>query len=745
MEDGQKFGGGGNRGSSHRGDLDALGVTSVGAAMSKQFGTEEFWRLITGFLFLILCMIVLAAALGVFNPIFGQANAVNKVKYQKDVSGDSSKYSYIENDSLFLTKLAALVAPFLRADSGRVPVLNAVTTISGPNGAMEFSDSVIYFDYDSSGGAVTAWLGGHGAGARWGGVAKDSVQITLDGTNWYTLLTTATGGGGGSSAWADMSDYLRPLGDQYIVIHGLGTTDSLTLTPWAIHTPSTSFMIGDTLHLIFTIGSDTVSVDSNKVTKLTGDLLIDADSSSDGLARFSGWGGGVRFSRADNKMQYTNDFLTWTDIGTGGGGSDSDWISIGVDSIRKYGGDYIFFVDTTWFKGKIRADHIMPADSGFLTLGDPDSVSLIVYGDKVVWWGIELDSAFVDSLRNGDFYGIETDIDSTMIADGAVSSADLRDTSVTGDKIANERIDSTKIKDGAIGSGDIGTGRITSTHILDATVALGDMAANSVDSTKITDGGVGYADLGTGAVNRIVATKVDAATLADSCTKYDTTNTASWTEINAKGYLTSETGDISSVALGNGGTGDGTTGAVTLNVVAGTSTGLTVNADSVYIATMGVTTKELHFISVAAQDHILEDNIVASLPAFDKNTKAMYLVRDSSLAAGSDTLEFDLWLPSGITQCDSIRILYSTSSATAGTSKIDAVDIAVTADRGVTIATSQSSSSTDQAATARTPLVFDLSNDGDFNSGEEVVITLITAYGSAGQWTKIWDIVGYFK
>lgn len=338
--------------------------------------------------------------------------------------------------------------------------------------------------------------------------------------------------------------------------------------------------------------------------------------------------------------------------------------------------------------------------------------------------------------------------------------------------------------------------------------------------------------------------KIPTATVADSAKTVDTSGVrlagllgdrihdsldANWATFIADGA-----GDISSVALGDGGTGDASSGAVTLNVVAGTSTGLAVNADSVYIAaggigktqiaTNGVGSGELDENSVGASEidegavgnselatdavdstkiangslgygdfgsagaknaighvvvrdtagvmikdsiyahsgyewvrlilpsaksHPLEDSMEVSLEQQDDTTGQRYLFRDSTtaiaVAAYSDTVVVSAWLPYGITQAESLIVIYKTAHATADSSKIDQVSLYVSSGGGGTAPTVQWADATDKSSTTRARIAYDLSSDGDFNGGEEVFLKFVNLVSgtnrTGGGWIKVYEAV----
>lgn len=82
----------------------------------------------------------------------------------------------------------------------------------------------------------------------------------------------------------------------------------------------------------------------------------------------------------------------------------------------------------------------------------------------------------------------------TAIADGAVTTAKVADSSITTAKIADGAVTSAKIADGAIATADLADGSVTSAKIADGTIVTADLADGAVTSAKIADGTITAAD-----------------------------------------------------------------------------------------------------------------------------------------------------------------------------------------------------------------------------------------------------------
>ncbi len=76
-------------------------------------------------------------------------------------------------------------------------------------------------------------------------------------------------------------------------------------------------------------------------------------------------------------------------------------------------------------------------------------------------------------------------VNTTKIADSAVTGAKISDGTITGADIADSAINSAKISDGAIVSSDIANGSITSEDIMDGTIATTDIANGAITKAKL--------------------------------------------------------------------------------------------------------------------------------------------------------------------------------------------------------------------------------------------------------------------
>lgn len=106
-----------------------------------------------------------------------------------------------------------------------------------------------------------------------------------------------------------------------------------------------AYISGDTLYMnnmavsvaavlkAVALQADTLRGASSIVGVVDDTLIVDTDSTgSDVTIRFGRWGAGLRWHRATDALQFSNDFSTWTDIGSGGSGSAGAEIHDSLDA-----------------------------------------------------------------------------------------------------------------------------------------------------------------------------------------------------------------------------------------------------------------------------------------------------------------------------------------------------------------------------------------------------------------------------
>ena len=154
--------------------------------------------------------------------------------------------------------------------------------------------------------------------------------------------------------------------------------------------------------------------------------------------------------------------------------------------------------------------------------------------------------------------------------------------------------------------------------------------------------------------------------------------------------------------------------------------------------------------TVHGQDHPLEDNMITSLESFKNgNTAAAdtfppYLYRDSALAAGTDTVIVSGTLPFGMTDADSLIIIYQTTDGTAATQCIDSLALFVTSNGGARSAgvqwTGGANPFTNIASASFVRVAYYI-NDADFNGEEIAWIKIFFTSTAASKWLKVYQVV----
>lgn len=83
----------------------------------------------------------------------------------------------------------------------------------------------------------------------------------------------------------------------------------------------------------------------------------------------------------------------------------------------------------------------------------------------------------------------------SLASSGVVATANLADSSITTEKIADGAVVSADLANNAVTSIKIFDGTVTTGDILDATIATADISDNAITSAKINDGAIATADL----------------------------------------------------------------------------------------------------------------------------------------------------------------------------------------------------------------------------------------------------------
>ncbi len=319
--------------------------------------------------------------------------------------------------------------------------------------------------------------------------------------------------------------------------------DSLTVRDDSLY-----LAIDDIIRLSFILGNSggvrLQGGDAEVIEFVHDSLLIDVDSNSATpiitFGGFGGFGGGIRWDRATDKMQFSNDMSSWLDIGTSAGISESDY-----NNLIKNGSELKEKLDST-------AVHIPVSDSA-------DGGAIRSETSK------EADSTDGGSIRSETtkLADVATEADSTD--GGAIRSETCKEADSTdGGAIRSE---TTKLADVATEADSTDGGAIRSE------------TSKEADST---DGGATRAESAQGLVGKSV-NSTDPAD-GEVLTYYTTGDTLGWTGAGA--------GDVTDVVGGAGLVDDGNTGAITVDLQIG-SWPLDLNADSVWLDSTEILTWNL--------------------------------------------------------------------------------------------------------------------------------------------------------
>jgi hypothetical protein len=150
-------------------------------------------------------------------------------------------------------------------------------------------------------------------------------------------------------------------------------------------------------------------------------------------------------------------------------------------------------------------------------------------------------------------------VSTAKLTDNAVTSSKLADNAVVANKITDGSVTSPKLADGAVGTVKVTDFAITNSKIADDAVSTAKLVDNAVSTSKVADNAITGNKIAAGEVVKTVNGLKDAVTIA----------AGSGTSLNLSGNTltisaTGTGGDITGITAGNGLTGGGTAGAVTL-------------------------------------------------------------------------------------------------------------------------------------------------------------------------------------
>jgi hypothetical protein len=175
-----------------------------------------------------------------------------------------------------------------------------------------------------------------------------------------------------------------------------------------------------------------------------------------------------------------------------------------VDSVKMY-----YIQGAAWKKSRMDslAAYIVTKNGAGVTTGDKGDITV----NSATSWSI--DAGVIDSTKIAALA-----VQTSDLADNAVSAVKIAAGAVTTAKLADSAVDSAKIAALAVQTSDIADNAVTTGKILNAAVTTAKLAADAVDSTKVIAGGLAGSDLADNAITsgKILNGAVTTAKIADS-------------------------------------------------------------------------------------------------------------------------------------------------------------------------------------------------------------------------------------
>ncbi|MBR5354582.1 MAG: hypothetical protein IK122_00460 [Alphaproteobacteria bacterium] len=205
---------------------------------------------------------------------------------------------------------------------------------------------------------------------------------------------------------------------------------------------------------------------------------------------------------------------------------------------------------------------------------------------------VNVDSATIGLNSSNALEVVAGGIDTTQLADGAVTTAKLDADAVTNAKLADNAVQTENIVDGNVTAAKLASDSVTTVKIVDGNVTAAKLASDSVTTAKIVDGNVTKAKLAQGVQDSLALadSALQQSALADYATKAQVTANIDAATASVTGVTLGVTGGVTGTVPAMVNWGDQTAGSVDLAngaiasgaTATGNITGIDVAAPSSY-------------------------------------------------------------------------------------------------------------------------------------------------------------------